>query len=122
MSSPVVAAVNAVLDLVPRQTVHVGARGLPAFRSIGIVGYHVALLVAMVTGLRAGVPLLDVLGLSAAAALSFFAWAVLRRAVTGRRWGRSPSTSPPSAGPSPRGSTFWPWACAPSWPPGGSAA
>jgi hypothetical protein len=83
MSSPVVAAVNAVLDRVPRQTVHVGARVLPAFRSIGIVGYHVALLVAMVTGLRAGVPLLDVLGLSAAAALSFFAWAVLRRAVTG---------------------------------------
>jgi hypothetical protein len=62
----------------------VGTRRVPAFRSLGIVGFHVAVLVAIATSLRIGVPLVAALGLSAAAGLSFFAWGVLRRAVTGR--------------------------------------
>src|SRR5262245_35393870 len=83
MTSPA-EAVNALLDTMPRRTVPIGPRELPAFRSIGIAGYHVALLAALLAGLRAGVPLLDVLGLSATAAVSFFAWALVRRAIVGR--------------------------------------
>jgi hypothetical protein len=44
----------------------------------------VSLVVAVATSLRTGVPLVAALGLSAVAGLSFFAWGVLRRAVTGR--------------------------------------
>ena len=54
------------------------------FRSAAIVGYHIALLVAVAAGFRSGVNPVAVLGLSGAAALSFFVWALLRRAVTGR--------------------------------------
>lgn len=75
---------NRLFDRLPREVVRVGARELPAFRSLGILGYHLALLTAVLTGLLAGVPVLDVVGLSATAACSFFGWALLRRAVTGR--------------------------------------
>ena len=61
-----------------------GARRVPLFRSAGIAGYHVALLVALLAGFQAGVHPIAVLGLSGAAAVSFFLWAMLRRAVTGR--------------------------------------
>ncbi|TDW77124.1 prolipoprotein diacylglyceryl transferase family protein [Kribbella pratensis] len=61
-----------------------GGRRVPLFRSIGIAGYYGALLVALLAGLRAGVHPVVVLGLSAAAAASFFGWALLRRAITGR--------------------------------------
>jgi len=57
---------------------------VPFFRSAGLAGYHAALLVALVAGFRAGVNPVVVLGLSAAAAVSFFGWALLRRLVTGR--------------------------------------
>ena len=61
-----------------------GARRVPMFRSAAIAGYHIALLVAVAAGFRSGVNPVAVLGLSGAAALSFFVWALLRRAVTGR--------------------------------------
>ncbi len=57
---------------------------MPAFRSLGILGFHLALLTAMLAAIRAGVPLLDALAISATAGLSFFAWALLRRRLTGR--------------------------------------
>jgi hypothetical protein len=75
---------NHALDQIPRTTVRVGARELPAFRSLGIVGFHLGLLAALATALRAGVPVLDAVALSATAAASFFVWALGRRAVTGR--------------------------------------
>src|SRR5690242_9311906 len=62
----------------------VGARGGPLLRSIGVAGYYAALLVALVAGLRAGVHPIVVVGLSAAAAASFFLWGLIRRAITGR--------------------------------------
>jgi hypothetical protein len=61
-----------------------GARRVPVFRSAGIAGFHAALLVALVAGFRAGVNPVAVLGLGATAGLSFFAWALLRRSITGR--------------------------------------
>jgi hypothetical protein len=61
----------------------VGHRTIPAFRSIGIMGFHVAFVAALLTAIRTDFPLVVTAGLSATAALSFFAWGLLRRAVTG---------------------------------------
>ncbi len=74
---------NQVLDRLPRTTLHVGARTVPAFRSLGVVGFHLAVLTALLTGYRAGVPALDAAALSAVAGASFFGWGLLRRALTG---------------------------------------
>jgi Prolipoprotein diacylglyceryl transferase len=75
---------NAWFDRIPRIWFDVGVRRVPAFRSIGIIGFHVALGVAIAASLWSGVPLASALGLSAVAALSFFGWGMLRRALTGR--------------------------------------
>ena len=76
--------VNRVLDRLPRDTFHLGARTVPAFRSIGILGFHLAVLAAVLTAIRTGVPVLEAIGLSATAGASFFAFGLLRRALTGR--------------------------------------
>lgn len=75
---------NRAFDLLPRDTVRLGPREVPVFRSIGIVGFHLAVLTAVLAGIRAGVPVLDVIGLSAIAGASFFALAVVRRSLAGR--------------------------------------
>lgn len=75
---------NAWFDRIPRVWFDVGGRRVPAFRSLGILGFHVALVVAILASLRTGLALATVLGLSAVAGLSFFGWGLLRRAVTGR--------------------------------------
>jgi hypothetical protein len=75
---------NATFDQLPRERVHLGAREVPAFRSIGILGFHLALLTAMLTGFRAGVSLSDAVGVSVTAAASFFLLGLVRRALTGR--------------------------------------
>ncbi len=78
-----VAQLNAWLDRLPRTTFDVGTQRVPAFRSLGIVGFHLALVTAVLAGLVNGTPLVTTLGLSATAALSFFAWALARRGLTG---------------------------------------
>lgn len=75
---------NRWLDSLPRLWFDVGGRRVPAFRSLGIIGYHLAVLVLVATGLRTGVPLLTTLAVGGVAALSFFGWGLLRRAVTRR--------------------------------------
>ena len=76
--------INGWLDRLPRLWFDVGGRRVPAFRSLGIIGYHLAVLVLVATGLRTGVPLLTTLGVGAVAALTFFGWGLLRRAATRR--------------------------------------
>ncbi|MDH3301823.1 MAG: prolipoprotein diacylglyceryl transferase [Acidimicrobiia bacterium] len=78
-----VPTLNAWFDRIPRMTITVGHRTIPAFRSIGIAGYHLAFAAALLTAVRTGFPLLVAVGLSAVAGLSFFGWALLRRAFTG---------------------------------------
>ena len=75
---------NRLLDRVPRENLHPGAREVPAFRSLGVLGFHLAVLTALLTGFVAGVPPLDVMALSAVAGASFFGWGLLRRALAGR--------------------------------------
>ena len=74
---------NMWFDRIPHVWFDVGGRRVPAFRSLGIIGFHVALLVAILSSLRTGMGLATVLGLSAVAGLSFFGWGLLRRGVTG---------------------------------------
>ena len=81
--SPLAALLNTWFDTVPRMWIVVGPRRVPAFRSWGIAGFHLALGVAVLTGLRTEVPLAATLGSSAVAGASFFGWGLLRRAVTG---------------------------------------
>ncbi|MFD1248405.1 prolipoprotein diacylglyceryl transferase family protein [Nocardioides ginsengisoli] len=75
---------NAWFDRLPRMWFDVGARRVPAFRSLGIIGYHLAVLVLLATALRTGIALLTTLGVAGVAALSFFSWGLLRRAVLRR--------------------------------------
>ncbi len=62
----------------------IGWRRVPAFRSIGIAGFHVAVAIAVLVGLREGLPLVTTLGLTTVAAFSFFGWGLLRRVLAGR--------------------------------------
>ncbi|KAF0956749.1 prolipoprotein diacylglyceryl transferase family protein [Rhodococcus sp. T7] len=75
---------NGWFDRIPRLTVDVGHRRLPVFRSFGVIGFQFALTAAVLVSLLNGVSLATALGMSAVAGLSFFAWGLLRRAVTGR--------------------------------------
>ena len=87
MTSPSDGAVvdlNRVLEELPRLTVDVGHRRVPVFRSLGVIGFQVAVVVVVLGSLRTGVPLATALGVCAVAGASFFVWGLLRRAVTRR--------------------------------------
>ena len=75
--------VNRWLDRLPRTRVGFGGREAPAFRTCGIAGYHVGVILVMGAGLAGGRSLLALAGVCAVCALSFFAWALARRAVAG---------------------------------------
>ncbi|HTN85604.1 MAG TPA: prolipoprotein diacylglyceryl transferase family protein [Sorangium sp.] len=78
------APLNAWLDELPRTRFGRFGREVPAFRSAGVAGYYAALAATLAGGLLAGRSL-AVLGLLAAVcAASFYAWAHVRRAITGR--------------------------------------
>jgi hypothetical protein len=75
--------INAVLDAIPRVEIRWSGRPRPAFRTCGTVGFGVAVLVAVSAawlGNRSLVSLAEAIGV---AVLSFFGWALLRRAITG---------------------------------------
>ncbi len=75
--------INAWLDALPRT--HLGSLGrqAPAFRSLGIAGYYVAAAVTLGAGMLTGRSLPVLAGLAAVCALSFFAYALGRKWVTG---------------------------------------
>lgn len=75
---------NAWLDTIPRMSFVVGSRRVPAFRSLGILGYHVAVVVLILTALSTGMSLGIALCIATIAAFTFFGWALLRRALTKR--------------------------------------
>ncbi len=75
--------VNDTLDALPRQSLGRASREVPMFRVCGIIGFYAALVVTFGGGLLAGRSLLVLAGLSAVCACSFFAWANLRRWVSG---------------------------------------
>src|SRR5262245_10171536 len=79
-----VSAINEWLDSLPRTRFGARTREVPAFRSVGVVGFYLALLVTTGTGLATGRSPVILAVVSIACGLSFFAWALLRRAVTRR--------------------------------------
>ena len=77
------AGFNARLDQLPRTQFFFGGRKVPAFRGLAVFGYYLAVLLGLLTALLSGLSLLAALGLAAVCALSFFAWAYVRRALSG---------------------------------------
>lgn len=82
--SRTVSRINALLDRLPRTTVYLTGAESPAFRAIGVVGFHLAVLTVIGGALLRGLPLSTAVVVALACAASFFAWALLRRAITGR--------------------------------------
>ncbi|WP_437656669.1 prolipoprotein diacylglyceryl transferase family protein [Sorangium sp. So ce1182] len=76
--------INHLLDALPRPRLFRGSCARPAFRSLGVAGYHAALVATLGTGLLAGRSALVLAAIAAVCAASFFCWAYLRRAITGR--------------------------------------
>jgi hypothetical protein len=74
---------NEALDHLPRTRFGRATREVPAFRTCGIAGFYAAIVVAFGGGLLAGVPPLVVATVCLTSGLSFFAWALLRRRLTG---------------------------------------
>ena len=79
-----VEGLNAALDRLPRTHVASAAREAPAFRASGVTGFYGALLALTAGGLLAGRSLLVLAAIALVAAASFFVWAFVRRAVSGR--------------------------------------
>lgn len=77
-------AINAWLDALPRTRLGRLSREVPAFRTCGIVGFHLALVTLFAGGLLTGRSLLVLALLALVCAMSFFAYAHLRRALVGR--------------------------------------
>lgn len=75
---------NRWLDSLPRTRFGSLAREAPAFRSMGIAGFYVAMGVTIGVGLGRGRSLALLLLLSGVCGLSFFAYALFRRWLTGR--------------------------------------
>src|SRR5439155_15663713 len=79
-----VEGLNAALDRLPRTHVASAAREAPAFRASGVTGFYGALLALTAGGLLAGRSWLVLAAIALVAAASFFVWAFVRRAVSGR--------------------------------------
>lgn len=79
-----VTAINDWLDRLPRARFGARSREVPAFRTIGVAGFYLAVLVTMGSGLAAGKSPVVLAVVSVACGLSFFVWALVRRAVIGR--------------------------------------
>jgi prolipoprotein diacylglyceryltransferase len=75
---------NGLLDRLPRTRFGSGSREVPAFRTCGVVGFYLAVLVAMGGGLLAGVSLLVMSFVALVCAASFYVYVYLRRWITGR--------------------------------------
>lgn len=84
MESRLATRINPWLDSLPRTRLFAAAHASPAFRGMGVAGYHAALVVTLGLGLWTGRSLLVLATVSAACALSFFAYAHLRRWISRR--------------------------------------
>jgi hypothetical protein len=76
--------INAALDALPRARLGRGDRERPTFRSLGVAGFYAAFALTFGAALARGLSPLVTAGVAAASGVSFFAYAHLRRALTGR--------------------------------------
>lgn len=77
-------ALNAWLDRLPRTRLGLGGRLVPTYRTLGVVGYYLALATVLGGTLVRGLSLLTAAGVAAASGLSFFLYARARKRLTGR--------------------------------------
>jgi hypothetical protein len=77
-------AVNRLLDGIPRTRFGSLGREVPAFRSCGVAGFHLAVIVTVATGAARGRSLAVLAALCASCGLSFFVYALARKIVSGR--------------------------------------
>lgn len=75
---------NALLDQLPRTRFGRATREVPAFRTCGIAGFYVAVVVALGGSVLAGLSPLVMAVVALACALSFFVYVYVRRWITGR--------------------------------------
>src|SRR5688572_26317778 len=73
-----------ILDALPRTRFGGASRAWPAFLGCAVSGFYASVVVLIAAGLMTGRSLLVCSGIAAVSALSFFAWALLRRWVTRR--------------------------------------
>jgi hypothetical protein len=76
-------SLNRFLDALPRTRLGCLGREVPAFRTCGVVGFYLAVLVNFAGGLLTERSLLVLAGLALVCALSFFAYTYLRKWITG---------------------------------------
>jgi Prolipoprotein diacylglyceryl transferase len=75
---------NELFDCIPRTRLYVLGRETPAFRTTGVAGFYAAVLLVLGLGPLAGRSLLAMVTASGVCGLSFFGYALLRKALTGR--------------------------------------
>jgi hypothetical protein len=76
-------SLNGRLDVLPRVWFGAHTRRAPAFRTCGIAGFYLAVLTTLAAGLLSGRSVLILAAASVACALSFFAYAIARKWITG---------------------------------------
>lgn len=74
---------NVIFDALPRTEIRWSGRPKPAFRTCGTIGFAMALIVAVSAALLGNRSMPALAVAVGVAVLSFFAWARLRRAITG---------------------------------------
>ncbi len=84
MRRPDLVWLNRALDALPRTSFGALAREVPAFRSLGVAGYHVAVAMTIAAALLGGRSVLLAAVLAAVSAFSFFGYALIRKRVRGR--------------------------------------
>ena len=78
-----VSRINALLDRLPRTNVYLTGAESPAFRAVGVTGFHLAVLTVIGGALLRSLPVSTAVVVALVCAASFFVWALLRRAITG---------------------------------------
>lgn len=76
--------INEWLDRLPRATVHLTGAESPAFRAVGVCGFHLALVTMIGGALLRGLPMTVAVVIALTAAASFFVWGMVRRLLARR--------------------------------------
>lgn len=71
--------ISSWLDTLPRETIWASGRGVPAFRAMGVIGFHIAVVLLVIGAVRLGRPLSAAFGAAMICAAGFFLWVLLRR-------------------------------------------
>lgn len=77
-------SLNGLLDALPRVWLDASTRRVPAFRSSGVAGFYLAVIATLGAGFLSGRSVLVLAACSVVCAISFFAYAMARKRITGQ--------------------------------------